>query len=556
MAKRKPKATNADEPGGSPPTLSVDADAVVDTDAVLQLTPMGWACVVSALFPAAHALAEKLLSAAGATSALSQGEIRRLWEAETASLYEAAACKRGAPASTTQTDSPAESQLQTSTAATAVPSQAPTQTPAFVLTEDQAAAWEKLRAWALQPDRPFFVLAGYAGTGKTTLMRMLATLENVTFVYTAPTNKAARVLARALSTSASTTYSALKLRLVEDYDVDPPEIRIEPSEDPLQYAPGTVLVVDEASMVNEELRDAILSACEQYAMRVLFVGDPAQLPPINEDQSSVWKLAQAPEDRAFLHTVCRFDNHILTLCTRLRNEVRSQLPAGRVSLEPGPGVSVLTASRFVSSALTGASAETFQDRKFIAWRNARVSELNEAVRGHLGFSGEPYVKGDLLMFARPFTPNGTPLATIDDEVIVEDVTEDVVSVPSPWASSRAVTTIDVYRLQVRGDFTGSVLIPQSRGQYDDVLSKWAGHIRGARLSPLDKKDAWTAFYAFRNRFTDFRYAYAITAHRAQGSTYAEAWVDTQDILGNRHRKTALRCLYVACSRPTTSLHLL
>jgi len=52
-----------------------------------------------------------------------------------------------------------------------------------------------------------------------------------------------------------------------------------------------------------------------------------------------------------------------------------------------------------------------------------------------------------------------------------------------------------------------------------------------------------------------KYAYAITAHRAQGSTYDTVYVDYQDILMNRERYEAFQCLYVASSRPRKTLYL-
>jgi exodeoxyribonuclease-5 len=66
---------------------------------------------------------------------------------------------------------------------------------------------------------------------------------------------------------------------------------------------------------------------------------------------------------------------------------------------------------------------------------------------------------------------------------------------------------------------------------------------------------WKKFWDHKDLFHDVKYAYALTAHRSQGSTYENVWVDFQDILLNRNRKEAFQCLYVACSRPTTRLYL-
>ena len=63
------------------------------------------------------------------------------------------------------------------------------------------------------------------------------------------------------------------------------------------------------------------------------------------------------------------------------------------------------------------------------------------------------------------------------------------------------------------------------------------------------------FWEFKEAFHKLRHAYAITAHRSQGSTYDTAFVDWRDILLNRNRGEAFRCLYVACTRPKRRLFL-
>ena len=59
---------------------------------------------------------------------------------------------------------------------------------------------------------------------------------------------------------------------------------------------------------------------------------------------------------------------------------------------------------------------------------------------------------------------------------------------------------------------------------------------------------WGQFWKQKELFHEVKYAYAITAHRAQGSTYDSVYVDFQDILLNRERREAFQCLYVAYSR--------
>lgn len=66
---------------------------------------------------------------------------------------------------------------------------------------------------------------------------------------------------------------------------------------------------------------------------------------------------------------------------------------------------------------------------------------------------------------------------------------------------------------------------------------------------------WKKFWDHHDLFHEIKYAYALTAHRSQGSTYENVWVDYQDILLNRNRKEAFQCLYTACTRPRVRLYL-
>ena len=91
-----------------------------------------------------------------------------------------------------------------------------------------------------------------------------------------------------------------------------------------------------------------------------------------------------------------------------------------------------------------------------------------------------------------------------------------------------------------------VLHPESRVQFD-IDSQHLAH--EAKVNPK----LWQKFWQHKELFHGVKYAYALTAHRSQGSTYQSVWVDYQDILLNRSRKEAFQCLYVACSRPTTQL---
>ncbi|MEB3172615.1 MAG: AAA family ATPase, partial [Cyanobacteriota bacterium] len=155
-------------------------------------------------------------------------------------------------------------------------------------TPDQQAAAEQFAAWLAAPaDGTPFVLSGYAGTGKTFLsMAFLAQAEAAGLCWTvvAPTHKAVGVLRTHLTLAAlrptwfpSTIHRLLRLKLRRERDLE----RLEETEQTaLALEHLGLVLIDEASMVDSTLLEIALRCAHPFRTRLVFVGDPAQLPPV------------------------------------------------------------------------------------------------------------------------------------------------------------------------------------------------------------------------------------------------------------------------------------
>lgn len=139
------------------------------------------------------------------------------------------------------------------------------------LSEQQGAAAMAVQEWLRDPTgAPWFYLAGYAGSGKTTIARVLA--ENAgSVVYAAFTGKAALVLASKGCRPSSTIHSLIYK--IKDPESPVPEFVLNSDSDATRVR---LIIVDEVSMVDEELARDLLS----FGTRILVLGDPAQLPPV------------------------------------------------------------------------------------------------------------------------------------------------------------------------------------------------------------------------------------------------------------------------------------
>ena len=154
------------------------------------------------------------------------------------------------------------------------------------LTADQERAKNLITEWYLNTDDQFFVLSGYAGTGKTFLIDhvvkdVLKLKVGEEAVFVSPTGKAASILVKR-GTPAGTVHSLIYMRDEDDFEVDENGEIIET--DRLSFIKREkidekikLIIIDEASMIATDMLRDLLS----FNVKCLFSGDGAQLPPVN-----------------------------------------------------------------------------------------------------------------------------------------------------------------------------------------------------------------------------------------------------------------------------------
>lgn len=409
------------------------------------------------------------------------------------------------------------------------------------LNDEQRAALTMIQAWHEGGEDPFFVLAGSAGTGKTFLMQQFLREHKGRVVFTAPTNKATKVLARTLKAAdytpeCKTIYSLLGLQLAANGEV---KVLAVPDE-PVDLSRFSLVVVDEGSMINSQLTAIIRKAAADFKTPVLFLGDPAQLPPVGEVESPIWEI----KNRAQLYRVMRHDNQILTLAQRLRERVEKPLGSIKIDSDNDGIEGVWRASQidFECSIVEHAERGDFTRPDFckvVAWRNATVDSYNALVRKAIWGSESlrPWLVDDRVIFT-------APAKNLEDEIIATTDDEGtVIRAEEAWHPVWQEFKIWNVQVQIDGGqlVTARVLHPECRMVFERKAEEMAAAARA------DKRK-WKSFWEFKEAFHGLRHGYAITAHRAQGSTYDTTFVDWRDVMLNKDRAEAFRCLYVACTR--------
>lgn len=421
--------------------------------------------------------------------------------------------------------------------------------PAFALNEDQLQAIQLMKHH-FDPNKeessvPFFLLIGPAGTGKTTCTKQLA-LEcpDLRIAFTAPTNKAVKVLRESLkgvpNVQTATIYSLLGLRMESNGLIKQLAIP-----DDLELKDVDAVVVDEGSMVNQELHTYIREAQSTSGIPFIFMGDRAQLPPVKELLSPIWQI----ENHFELTKVVRHDNQILTLATYLRGKVDLPFPQIHIKSDHAEeeGVWKMATAPFEGGLLKYAAEGRFHEGtcKAIAWRNVTVSRLNALIRDAcMGYTPLPFAKGDRVIAKSPCYDGKELLLHTDDEGLCEEVLE---------GTNRWFSEYRSIRMRIRPDGrSGSTWVWAVHPQSAAALT---ADLKALAAKAVANRSLWKDYWKLRESFHDISLAYAITAHRSQGSTYQSTFVDMTDILYNPNKQEAMRCLYVACTRAKKQLFL-
>lgn len=322
---------------------------------------------------------------------------------------------------------------------------------------------------------------------------------------------------------------------------------------------GRTLVAGNCSMLSTSVMEYLQHDLHATDTKFIFMGDPLQLPPVGEENSSSFDMADRSVE---LTKVVRqaAGNPII----QLTEDIRRALTDDMYGLElksakdsEGHGVYVLPKAKWEAWMRAGFKSDAYRKDgdafRAIAWRNVAVDYLNNMVREAMygEESSQPFLKGERVLTASPIQDEFREevLASTDSEGTIRAVSEGI----HPWIERMGLGELNTYHLKIWFDEVGMVdayvLHPDSERQHSRTLNNLSSEARA------DGK-LWDTFWTFKDSFHDIRPAHAITSHRSQGSTYDNAFVDVQDIFKNRNKSERLKSLYVACSRARSNLMLL
>ena len=454
----------------------------------------------------------------------------------------------------------------------------------FTPTEGQATVLRHLAAFLLSvKPHPAYILKGYAGTGKTTLVTTLVkTLPEIgmDYVLIAPTGRAAKVLGNYTHRYASTIHK--KIYQVQAF----PDGSMRMVRGQNKHK-NTLFIVDEASMIGEEhefgsrslLDDLLDYVYEGEHCRLLLIGDTAQLPPVGNGDSPALDIDYLQSQFPF--TIASFEltevkrqalqSGILSNATHLREELMEdkmlyRLPLFDLHFNDTHRIDPETFEELLHQAF---DSDRRNDSVIVCKSNKRANLFNQAVRSRvLNIEGE-IATGDRLMIVKnnyywktnesprlttkgcsigSFIANGDMAEIMkiaryeemygfrfaDVELSFPDYPESPildVKIMLDTLNSESASLTEEESLRLRQAIEEDYMdIPNRRERYKAM-----------------KQNPW--FNALQVKF-----AYALTCHKTQGGQWKQVFVDSSLNLKEELEKEDLRWLYTAITRAEEDLY--
>lgn len=421
-----------------------------------------------------------------------------------------------------------------------------------------------------------FLLKGYAGTGKTTLISSLVKVlpkVKLKSVLLAPTGRAAKVISNYSGRKAFTIHKRIYRKKV----ATSPEMNFILSDN---LAENTVFIVDEASMISDQshdysgqslLKDLISYVYNGKNCKLMLVGDTAQLPPVGSEHSPALDskiLANQFGLMLFSYELTdvvrqQKESGILHNATELRELIRKNKKSfPKFNLKGFKDIFKMTGERLVEGLSYAYDKYGIENSIVICRSNKSANAYNQNIRNRILYREEEITGGDLIMVVRNnyfwlqvednsggFIANGD-IAKIRKVRRIEeqygfrfaDVVIELLDYPDEEPLNCKVLLDTLYAE------TPNLSNPDSKRLFEAVQLDYS-HIQDKKLRMEEmKKDP---FY----NALQIKFGFAVTCHKAQGGQWPAVFIDQGYLSDEMLNAEFLRWLYTGITRSTNELFL-
>lgn len=430
----------------------------------------------------------------------------------------------------------------------------------------------------------YYVIEGKAGTGKTTIAKeILKEFEDEQIYVAAVSHKAKGVIKSSFGddTRGKKFFSIaglLGMKGINDNDTQTTKFQVG-LKVPLLDNPPALLVIDEASMITEDVLKKIIDINSSLSrpFQMLFLGDIGQIQPIRDEQSEFYRTHK---DLLNKKSDIFNSKHKSKLITRVRQgEANPILPyadyfwenSQKENPELNPTQHIVRNNQItdkgsllfsnsegevlnsVIKAVKNAVEKGLTNHvKIVTYHVNEKTELNQKIHEALFGKDSDYSKGDMLILNSPYDlPDVNATMENSSEIqikSIQDTDVDEFGIHTLYLETNGTAYTRTGNEQK--DCVIQVVSRNDIGLYNQKLQELASYAKRQTNRAL-KKQAWSDFWEYKGRYADVDFGYAITAHKSQGSTYDIVVVDEKDIMGttatSNQEKSEL--IYTALTRP-------
>lgn len=442
----------------------------------------------------------------------------------------------------------------------------------YTPTEEQALVMAKLVTFVFKATgREVFLLKGYAGTGKSSLVGALVkTLSQFSMksVLLAPTGRAAKVFGQYANTTAYTIHK--KIYRQKSFSPDMTGFTLTDNRHK-----QTLFIVDEASMIADSadtsghlLSDLIEYVYSSIGCKLILIGDTAQLPPVGQlntpalDELALSEYSLKVTEVTLTEVIRQsLTSGILYNATKLRNIMQEEMfRTPKIEIKNFPDIENITGADLIEKLETAYSNGGKEQTIIITRSNKRANIFNDGVRGRILYREEELESGDLLMIAKNNYFWGEKIEEID--FIANGDVAQVVKVKS-YSDMYGFRFADVtlHLIDYDVDIDAKIMLDTLHLEYPSLTPELSNQFftkvmedyadvrtKRERIKRV-KLDKW--FNALQ-----VKYAYAVTCHKAQGGQWQNVFIDMGNITEESVSLDFYRWLYTAFTRATEKLYLI
>ena len=449
----------------------------------------------------------------------------------------------------------------------------------FTPTAGQTQFFEQIGQFITHDDfehyRDCFLLRGYAGTGKTSLIGTVIKVLprfGLKSVLLAPTGRAAKVMANYAKKPAQTIH-----RKIYRQTADPASGSLL-FQRQKNYHENTLFIVDEASMISDEadfggkglLTDLIEFVFENPGNKLMLVGDTAQLPPVGKDISpalDAGNLAASFDMTVYeqeLTEVMRQDegSGILANATDLRNELGQDEPQIRLNVRDFRDVYKMSQTKLEDGVNYAYTKYGRENTVILCRSNKSAVQYNQFVRRVINQCEEELDAGDMIMIARN---NYTTLAEDSPAgFLANGEFAEVMKIRKQeelHGFRFANVTLRLVDYDEQEPFDAKIMLdtlhspspalPREDNQrlYDSVQKDYFYIKSKKERAEAVRRDAYL-------NALQVKFAYALTCHKAQGGQWSAVFVDQGYLPDAVVNQEFVRWLYTALTRATDEAFLM